>query len=165
MYLPTPQALIDLDACEEQHELWAGLFFDGDLESTEQIKWTPEHLQTAIDNAVDLEWGFDQGLGDTLPRWMALGHASTALFYARDTDKGPRDDTRNAACDDSEEALAYARVVDRGPHDDTRNAVLGNAWHAYIYARDIDKGPHDDTRNAVAGSGYAGFYALYIDMV
>ena len=138
MYLPTPDALLDADACFPQRSLWAALFFDDDLGSTKQIEWTAEHLQTCRKNDVNLVWGFDHGLGGTLPRKLALLHP--------------------------EYAYLYARYVDQGPHDDTRNAVLGSAHYAYLYAEDVDQGPHDDTRNAVLGSAhYAGAYAKFVD--
>ena len=164
MYLPTPQQLIDADACEDQRVLWADLFFDGDLASTEQIEWTLGILQSAVDHEVDLRWGFAHGFGDTLPRETALTQPCTACLYAQNVDKEPRDDTRNAVMGSPATAYNYARDVDKGSRDDTRNAVLGSEHYACYYARDVDKEPRDDTRNAVLGSEhYAYLYARNVD--
>jgi len=190
MYLPTPKNLADLDACADQHNLWAALFFDGDLESSKQVLWTAERLQDCADKGVDLGWGFERGLGSSLPRALALTDPYCAYLYACYVDKGPRDDTRQAALtdsycaylyardvdraprDDTRQAVLrghrvsywYARDVDRGPRDDTRQAVLDDPSHAYIYALDVDKGPHDDTRQAASRDpGYATMYARYVN--
>ena len=163
MYLPTPKALIEADACQDQRALWADLFFDGDLLSTKQVEWTAERLQTCLDAGVDLVWGFEVGLGRTLPRSMALTLPLTAYLCARFIDKGPRDDTRQAALGSEGYAYLYARYVDEGPRDDTRQAACSLPEYALDYARFIDKGPRDDTRQAALGSDYAYLYARYVD--
>jgi len=162
MYLPTPKTLAALDACDDQRNLWADLFFNGDLESTKQVEWTAERLQACVDNDVDLGWGFEHGLGSSLPRALALTDPQHAYYYARQVDEGPCDDTRQAVLADPQHAYYYARDVDEGPRDDTRQAVLASPRYVYYYAHDVDEGPHDDTRLAASADPvYAYFYAQY----
>ncbi len=92
--------------------------------------------------------GIFAALGGVSVRDWILKDPEYAYTYARYVDKGPRDDTRSAACGDPEYAYTYARYVDKGPRDDTRLGACGDHMWAYWYARDVDKAPRDDTRSA-----------------
>jgi hypothetical protein len=71
-----------------------------------------------------------------------------AYWYADKVDIHPRDDTREAACKDSQYACCYALAVDGCPRDDTREAACKDSCYAYWYAKEIDKCPGKDTREA-----------------
>jgi hypothetical protein len=83
-------------------------------------------------------------------RTAALATPESAVQYARDVDKGPRDDTRKAASKDPKWAYLYALDVDKGPRDDTRKAASKDPAWAYLYARRVDRWPRDDTRKAAS---------------
>lgn len=92
-------------------------------------------------------------------RMKACETPSAAYWYARDVDKGPRDDTRRAASRDAEYAYLYALEIDRGPRDDTRRAACKSVGSAYAYALNVDKGFHNDTWDTIKGDpAYCGAY-------
>ena len=82
----------------------------------------------------------------------------SAYYYAKHVDKCPRDDTREAACKDSQCAYFYARDVDQKPRKDTREAACKDPYCAYEYARDIDQNFHEDTWEAVKNTDRAEMY-------
>ena len=65
--------------------------------------------------------------------------AEYALNYALYVDKCPHDETRTAACKDSQVAFRYADEIDNGPHDETREACFRDPDWEYMYRRWIDK--------------------------
>ena len=93
-----------------------------------------------------------------------LNDPSGAYYYAILVDRGPRDDTRTAACMLAKEAYYYAACVDKKPHDETRKACLREPIYAFKYASEVDKCPRDDTREAVCKDPeWALHYILQID--
>jgi hypothetical protein len=96
-------------------------------------------------------------------RTLACATPKGAVMFARNVDKWPHGETREAASQHPQWAYVYAEGIDEGPHDVTRAGVsriaekraavtgLGeplDAWYACLYAMNIDKGPHPSTRKA-----------------
>ena len=89
----------------------------------------------------------------------------SAWLYAKDIDKCPRDDTRNAACKDFKYAYKYAYEVDECPMDDTRKAVCKDPEWACGYVMYIDKEFHEDTWEVVKGTKYEEEYNRCINQI
>ena len=153
----TVDTLKELDACEDQVQLFESTFPDG-------TDITAESLALARDVGLDIGWliGKAPSLFEKCSD-MFLQSPEWAYYYALHVDKQPHDDTRAAACRDTEWAYYYALRVDKQPHDDTRAACRDTEW-AYYYALRVDKQPHDDTRAAACRDPMRAYhYAAYVD--
>ena len=62
-------------------------------------------------------------------------------------------------------AYKYAKNIDRGPHKDTREAVCENPKYAYLYAKDVDKDFHEDTWEAVKNTKFEEEYNKFLNQI
>ena len=84
----------------------------------------------------------------------SMQRSRKCILLCKTWDKEPREDTRKAACENSEFAYFYAFDIDKCPREITRNAACKDPKCAYLYAKDIDKGFHEDTWKAIKGTKY-----------
>ena len=154
----TVDTLKELDACEDQVQLFESTFPDG-------TDITAESLALARDVGLDIGWliGKAPSLFEKCSD-MFLQSPEWAYYYALHVDKQPHDDTRAAACRDTEWAYYYALRVDKQPHDDTRAAACRDPMRAYHYAAYVDKQTRDDTRAAACRDPeWARYYDGYMN--
>jgi hypothetical protein len=66
-------------------------------------------------------------------------------------------------CKSSSFAYLYAKEIDRCPREDTREAACKSSYCAYYYAKDVDKDVHKDTWEAVKNSEYEEKYKEFFN--
>jgi len=78
---------------------------------------------------------------------------SSAIWYGN---VSKSDEIRTLICDlgDPRCAYRYARDIDKSPHPDTRQAACKDPCYAYFYAIGVDRSPHPDTRKGVCKDPY-----------
>ena len=92
-----------------------------------------------------------------------LTNPELAYWFAREVDKGPRDDTREACCKDPNYSHSYATNIDKCPHDLTRKAACLKVETAFNYALYVDNGFHKETLTAVIDNDY--YFKRYLDAI
>ena len=103
----TVDTLKELDACEDQVQLFESTFPDG-------TDITAESLALASDVGLDVSWLIERAPAlFAQHRGLLLEQPNWAYYYALSVDKQPRDDTRAAACKNAYWAYYYALRVDK----------------------------------------------------
>ena len=85
--------------------------------------------------------------------------------YYRARKEGPKDLTRNIACQFTSYAFFYARDIDKKPSKQTRDAACQDPKDAYYYAIDVDKEPLQETWRAVLNTKYEKDYTNWADKI
>ena len=100
-----------------------------------------------------------------LTRNIACQEPYSAFCYALNVDKKPLTQTRDAACQDAEYAYKYALNIDKSPSKQTRNAACQFPSYAYLYAKNIDKQPLQETWKYVLNTPYEEEYTSWADEI